>query len=305
MTIPESTLEGWTTQGAVSNSRRTYQTVKNAVNNERYGLGDFEHEYRIHLQGSYANSTNVWGSNDVDVVVKLTNPFQENLDDLTDAERQRFWDSYVDVDYTFQEFYDIVHRSLKNYFDSRNIEKGSKAIKVKSNDETNIPIDADVVPCVEYRNYNSFDKDGTEDYIEGMYFKTQEIISSTIINYSEEHRQNGSIKNDSTDGNYKPTIRMFKKARDHMENRGILNEETVTSYFIEGLLFNVSNSRFKESNLEDRYKSILEYLENNNVEDFVEQSKQYELCVDHEPERWNIGDAEATIQGYRDLWEGW
>lgn len=198
-----------------------------------------------------------------------------------------------------------MYRSLKNYFGRDNIEKGGKAIKVEANDDTNIPIDADVVACVEFRNYDSFGEDGTENYVEGMYFKTQELFSSTVINYSEEHRQNGSDKNDSTNGNYKPTIRMFKRARDHMENRGILGDDRATSYFIEGLLFNIPHSRFKKSNLTERYDSIVEYLETSDVDEFVEQSKQYDLCVDDEPERWNVADAEETIQGYRDLWEEW
>lgn len=305
MAISENTLSGWTTKGSTTNSSRTYQTVQNAVDNERYGLGDFEHEYRTHLQGSYANHTNNWGSNDVDVVVKLTEPFEESLDDLNAAEKERFWNKYSEVDYTFGEFYDTVHSALKNYFGRENIEKGSKAIKVKANDNTSLPIDADVVPCVEYRKYEGFKEDGTEEFVEGMWFKTQSLVSRTIINYSEEHRKNGKIKNNRTSENYKPTIRMFKKARDHMESRGMVPEDTASSYFIEGLLFNVPNSRFKKSNLMERYTSILEYLEENDVEDFIEQSRQYELCVDDDPDRWTLADANATIEGFRDLWEEW
>lgn len=305
MAIPEDTLSGWTTQGATTNSSRTYQTVQNAINNERYGLGDFEHEHRIHLQGSYANDTNNWGSNDVDIVVKLTKPFEECLDGLDESGKENFWDKYTDVDYTFDEFYKTVHRAIRNYFGQENIEKGNKAIKIKANEDTNLPIAADVVPCVEYRKYKSFDDDGTEHFIEGMWFKTQSLFSRTIINYSEEHRQNGHTKNEQTNENYKPTIRMFKKARDHMENRGIVSEDTATSYFIEGLLFNVPNSRFKKSNLTERYIAILEYLEENDVEDFIEQSRQYDLCVDDDPDRWTTSDANDTIRGYRDLWEEW
>lgn len=305
MAISENTLSGWTTQGSTTNSSRTYQSVQNAVNNERYGLGDFDHDYRIHLQGSYANYTNNWGSNDVDIVVKLTLPFQECLENLDDDEKERFWDEYYDSSYTFGEFYNTVHSALKSYFGRENIEQGSKALKVKANDDTNISIDADVVPCVEYRKYESFDEDGTEEYVEGMWFKTQSLLSRTIINYSEKHRENGRIKNDQTNENYKPTIRMFKKARDHMEDRGLVPEDTASSYFIEGLLFNVPNSRFKKSNLQERYIYILEYLEENDVEDFIEQSRQYDLCVDGDPDRWTVSDANATISGFRDLWEEW
>ncbi|WP_254810621.1 nucleotidyltransferase domain-containing protein [Natronosalvus amylolyticus] len=305
MTIPEGTLEGWTTQGAVTNSKRTYQSVQNAVNNERYGLGDFEHNYRIHLQGSYANHTNLWGSNDVDVVVKLTKPFEEDLSGLSLGEKQRFWDQYSESDYTFQEFYQTVLAALKNYFGIGNVDPGSKAIKVKSNDETNIPVDADVVACVEYRNYNAFPENGEENWTEGMYFKTQQLISKTIINYSEEHRRNGSQKNGNTNMNYKPTIRMFKKARDHAISRDYIGSNAVSSYYIEGLLFNIANSKFKMTSLQDRYLSVVEYLEASDVTEFEEQSKQYDLCVDHESERWNVSDAEDTIWAFRELWEEW
>lgn len=116
MGILERTLSGWTTKGSTTNSSRTYQTVQNAVNNDRYGLGNFEHDYRTHLQGSYANHTNNWGSNDVDVVVKLTKPFEECLDGLDAIEKERYWESYSESNYTFSEFYDTVHSALKNYF---------------------------------------------------------------------------------------------------------------------------------------------------------------------------------------------
>ena len=305
MAIPEETLNGWTTLGSTTNSSRTYQSIQNAVDNERYGLGDFAHDYRVHLQGSYANKTNTWGSNDVDVVVKLTMPFEENLNGLRTEERQRFWNVYHGVDYTFGEFHETVYSALKNYFGRDNIEKGTKAIKVKASDETPLPIDADVVPCVEYRKYESFDADGNEEFVEGMWFQTQSLTPRTIINYSEEHRKNGSWKNNKTNNNYKPTIRMFKKARDHIETRCYVSEDTATSYFIEGLIFNVPHCRFKKSKIKERYISVLEYLEGNNVGGFQEQSKQYVLCDDSDPDRWNVTDANAIIGGFRRLWEEW
>ena len=302
MAIPESTLNGWTTQGAVSNSKRTYRSIENALENPRYGLGEFEYEYKSHLQGSYANHTNTWGGSDVDIVVKLTEPFVGDTSDLKPAEQERYDTKYSDSDYGFDDFHHTVCKAMTRRYKRRNVERGDKAIKIKSNDETNLPIDADVVACLAYRKYNSFDEDGTEDWTEGMYFLTQ-AEGRSIINYSKEHRKNGSIKNDHSNERYKPTIRMFKKARDHMVKRRIISKYTTSSYFIEGLLYNVPHGRFDESNLQDSYENVLEYLESNNINDFIEQSRQYDLCVDGDPGRWTVANAKATIRGFRTLWE--
>lgn len=303
MAIPERQLETWTNRGAADSATRAYRSIKNALNNPRYGLEEFNHTYDTHLQGSYLNHTNIYGDSDVDVVVKLTMPFQEDLTGLSSTEVDRFWDSYVDIDYDFWEFHSTVSTALSRYYGSANIEHGDKAIKVKATDDTPLSIDADVVACAEYRRYHSFSVD-SENYTSGMFLRTQST-GRPIVNYSKEHFRNGAVKNDVTNGNYKPSIRMFKHVRNQLEELRLINDNTASSYFVENLLYNVPSRWFKTSDLQERYEQILEYLEGTSLKGFEEQCQMYPLFDDTDPDRWNIKDAHLFIDGLRTIWEEW
>ena len=142
MPIPPTQLDTWTNQGSTTNSSNTYSSVSNAIENSRYGLEneDFDHSYEIHLQGSYANDTNTFESSDVDIVVRITMPFEEDLEELSDQEKENFWNHYNDLDYEWADFYSRVRRALRGYFDRANLEIGDKAIKIKSNEDSPIAI---------------------------------------------------------------------------------------------------------------------------------------------------------------------
>ena len=303
MTIPENRLETWTNQGATESATRSYRSIQNALDNPRYGLEEFEHTYNTHLQGSYRNHTNIYGDSDVDVVVKLVMPFQEDLTELSQLEESRFWDKYQDISYDFWEFYSTVYDALRRYYSTSNVEPGDKAIKI-SKDDTPLLIDADVVACAEYRRYHNFSSDGEEEYTAGMFFRTQSS-ARPIVNYSKEHYRNGANKNDEADKNYKPTIRMFKNVRNELRNRGIIGDGVAPSYFIENLLYNVPSRSFHTSDLQERYVQILEYLENTDLTRFEEQCRMYPLFDEADPDRWNTRDARRFISGLREIWEEW
>ena len=46
---------------------------------------------------------------------------------------------------------------------------------------------------------------------------------------------------------YKPLIRIFKNARTYMDERGLFDKSQAPGYFIEGLLYNVSNTSFRST----------------------------------------------------------
>ncbi|MFC3476290.1 hypothetical protein [Halobacterium litoreum] len=234
-------------------------------------------------------------------------PFEEDLSDLSSAEKERFWDEYTDLGYEWEDFHKEVVRALRGYYGRDNLEIGEKAIKVDSNDETPIPIDADVVACAEYRKYHKFTADGEEEYTSGMYFKTKNWLSREIVNYSKEHKRNGEEKNqeENTDGEYKRTIRMFKNARNRAVEYGILDGETASSYYLEGLLYNVPDDYFTETDLPTRYLDIVDWLDDADVSSFSEQSGMYSLCVDGDPDRWTVEDANATIEAFQEVWDSY
>lgn len=304
MAIPKRQLDRWTKQGAVTNSKKTYGKIERALKSDRSALSQHDHDWEIYLQGSYANHTNIYGDSDVDIVVRLKSTWRSDLSDLPKEQRQAYNEAYVDADYTGRDFYEDVRTSLYRRFSRGDIEAGSKAIKVKS-DDAPIPVDADVVPCVVHRNYNYFHGKDDQDYDEGMNFRTRDG-GPTIINYSKLHKTAGENKNSSerTNGNYKATIRMFKNVRNKMREERIISDDAAPSYYIECLLSNVPDRHFK-GNTRTRYQNIVGHLKGASLDSFTEQCGLRELFDQSHPDRWNKRDAQRYITGLETLWDSW
>jgi tRNA nucleotidyltransferase (CCA-adding enzyme) len=87
MPIPESQLDTWSRQGAVTTAKATHESIRNALTafsspiRQMFADGSAE----IYLQGSYKNDTNIRGDSDVDIVAELNTTFYSNL---TEQEKQ-------------------------------------------------------------------------------------------------------------------------------------------------------------------------------------------------------------------------
>jgi hypothetical protein len=68
---------------------------------------------------------------------------------------------------------------------------------------------------------------------------------------------NATDKHRNARERYKSTVRMFKNARNEMDERGIFDKGDAPSYFIECLLWNVPNSVIDTNNLRTRYRESL------------------------------------------------
>ena len=68
MSISEAQLETWAKQGPTAQFTATYDTLSAVLNDASspYYLKDF----KVFLQGSYKNDSNVYGDSDVDVVIR-------------------------------------------------------------------------------------------------------------------------------------------------------------------------------------------------------------------------------------------
>ena len=77
MSIPESQLEIWSHQGAVTTAKSTKDSIKFAL--DCYNHRPDNIKYDLYLQGSYKNNTNIWGDMDVDIILQLNNTFCSNL----------------------------------------------------------------------------------------------------------------------------------------------------------------------------------------------------------------------------------
>src|SRR3989442_5713912 len=98
MPIPEAQLETWSHQGSVTQSSSTYNTIKRVL--EGTGTPYAGKDYKVFLQGSYGNDTNIYAESDVDTVIVLNDCWQSDLTELTPPEAAAYHQTYPNATYT-------------------------------------------------------------------------------------------------------------------------------------------------------------------------------------------------------------
>ena len=286
MPIPESQLETWSHQGAITTARQTHESIRSALADHSFPSGV---DYEIYLQGSYKNSTNIRGDSDVDVVVQVNSTFYNNL-----TEDQKRSLNLTDARYNLGDFRRDVLSALQNYYGARDVSFGNKAIKVET-----AYLPADVVVCAQYRNYHSL---ATFNYTEGMTFYSYDD-SRWTINYPKLHYDNGVSKQAQTQNWFKPTVRLFKNVRSAITDGGRLRLENAPSYFIECLLYNVPNTVFGNS-YQDTLVTAFNYLNSADLDQCSSQNGQLRL-FGASSEQWSQPNADSFLFAIRDLWNNW
>lgn len=282
MPIPESQLEIWSNQGATVTSKSTADAVKNALNSfEGFPTSD----YKVYLQGSYKNDTNIRGESDVDVVIQLNKTFFNNLNEEQDKQL-----GISSADYLYNDFWQDSVKALQKYFGIQNVKVDTKCIKIKEN-ENRLP--ADVIITCQYRKYYSVNEYA---YTEGVSFYTNDNEKRQIINYPIQVYDKGCDKNKNTSGMFKQVVRLFKNLRRQADIKG-------PSYFIQCLLYNVPDHLYASTYHESVY-NILEYIRTLPDEDlatFVCQHEQFRLFGSSK-EQWDIPSARIFNHGIINFW---
>ncbi len=255
MSIPESQLQTWSNQGATTSSANTYNSIKTCIEGNTWNE---DVKFDIYLQGSYRNYTNIRGDSDVDVVVEFSSVFYSNKDELTPEQLRNFNEYYSDGKYSLNSFKEAVVNRLKSYYGEAYIKVGNNSIKVLANSGR---LDCDVICCAEYREYRSFSKINTSDYAKGIVFWTNET-NEKVVNFPKIHFDNGALKNQNCNSNYKSTVRIIKNMRARLVSSGIITSSLAPSYFIEGLMFNMPNSDFENNTHSSRLFAILNTFHN-------------------------------------------
>lgn len=288
MTISESQLEIWSHQGAITTSQTTHLSVRSAL--ERYNFSQGV-TYDDYLQGSYRNSTNIYGNSDVDLVAELTSVFYHN--DLDEVQKNSL--NLSSASYSLADFRGEVIDALRRYFGAQYVDtSGSKSIKVLPNGNR---LKSDVVVAAKYRHY-----EGTRVRAEGIRFNNTQT-NQEIINYPKIHLANGVTKNTNTSQWYKPTLRIFKNAREHIHKEKSWLAGKFPSYFIECLLYNVPNGAFGKS-YQSTFCNIVTWLDdalNGNTSNFVCQNEMYYLFGSNIVQ-WNVNDAKTFVSELANLW---
>ena len=290
MAIDEDTLESWTDpkRAALQSAQDTHTKIRNTLNDSDT-LDDVDfHDF---LQGSYANNTIIRESSDVDIVVRLDEFEYFNLHDLGPEDQEDV--DVEDFDYGYDEFRDDVLSVLQDTYPEGMFDPSGNAIEVSA---PGLPLDADVVVCVQYKHYYNY----PQGYYEGIVFWPTDSISS-VVNYPTRHRDHGSDKQDETDDLFKETVRMFKNARNEVVDDGYITDDIVASYFIECLLYRVPPGRYVDD-LQERYLKIVTYLQETDYSDWRCQNGVTDLFGSG-PTKWDTWHAKLFLDALETYWE--
>jgi hypothetical protein len=293
MPIPSSQLETWANQGAIVTAQATHTSIRTALSLYNWPDGIRHDEY---LQGSYRNNTNIRGDSDVDLVTELTSTFWSNL---TEEEKREM--GITPASYTWSDYRsDLIH-ALRDYYGDGLIDtSGSRSVKVLPSSGR---LHADIVVAGQYRHYSNM-----RLIAQGIIFWTTPG-GQLIKNYPKLHYSNGTNKNsqERTGTWYKPTIRIYKNARNRIYNNKPHLDGRFPSYFIECLLHNVPDDRFGggyQNSFVNVVNWLNEVLNNTGGSKFTTQNGM-EYLFGPLITQWNQNDARLFISELIDLWNEW
>ena len=164
-------------------------------------------------------------------------------------------------------------------------------------------IKADVVPALTFRKYVYFYSSSLESHEEGIRFLNSAGLP--ITNFPKHHIANGEAKNAEgrTNGWYKPTVRIFKNARNRLINDGTIPKDSCPSYSVECLLYNALDACFGTT-WQNTYISVVNYLWTLPFDNCFCQNGIIPLFGTSSVQ-WNTDAATRFLSGLRDLWKNW
>lgn len=237
----------------------------------------------IFAQGSYRNNTNVRKDSDVDIGILCTDTFfHDPLPEGWTPQRLGF----SDATYFYEQYKNEVEEALVNYFGRSAVKRGNKAFDVH---ETSYHVEADVAAFFQHRRYVS---NGT--YLEGVELRTDKD-GSRVINWPEQHYENGVSKNKDTATRFKSIVRILKALSNEMTEKGVRAGD-MPGFFIECLVYNIANDHFGNYSYTADVKGALGFLyEKTNTAEacakWVEVSGMKWLF--HQTQKWTRQQANA------------
>jgi hypothetical protein len=297
MPIPESQLETWSHQGSITQSSNTYNTIKGVL--EASTTPYAAKNYKVFLQGSYGNDTNIYAESDVDVVIRLDDCFQSDLSELSEDEKAAYKTAFSDATYTHTDFKRDVLSVLTAQYGSAT-KAGDKAIVI---DASGSRRKADVIVAVQFRRYFKFQSSADSSYVEGICFFN--AAGERIANYPKQHSANLTAKHQNSLKWLKPMARVFKNMRSRLVDDGLIESGIAPSYYLEGLLYNVPNAKFS-STYQDCVANVLNwYRQEASKADLLCANEQYYLLRNGHHTCWTQANCDAFIEAAVTLWNDW
>lgn len=282
----EEKLRDW----AKPPSKTEQQKCENAESSIRNAISASDRlknrSIKIFAQGSYRNNTNVRQDSDVDIGVLCQDVFFYDLP----AGKSPDDFGIVAASYAFQEFKNDVENALRAYFGRNAVKRGNKAFDVH---ETTYHVEADVAPFFEHRRYLENGK-----YVIPAGVELRPDRGGRVKNWPEQHYSNGVDKNTRTGRRFKAMVRALKALGYEIEEAG---GNTIPSFLIECLVWNVPDTLFGNENHTDDLRGILENLYNrlgtSDSDEWVEVSELKYLFASSQP--WTKDQARQFVV---DVW---
>jgi hypothetical protein len=282
----EDTLSNWTRppsdteESKLSNSERI---IKETINEDATLSGK---SIEVFGQGSYANDTNIRLNSDIDINVRYTGGFYFDLPPNTSKE-----DFGINslTTYSLEQFKNEVQSALINKFNRESVVRRNKCITVLGN---SYRIETDVVPTWNYRRYT---KSG--NYVLGAELRADS--GKYIVNFPKQHIENGKVKNSNTHRRFKRLTRIYRKLRYKMIDDSVDVSDSITSFLIECLNWNVRNSIFNDNDTwQERLKaSIVHLYECTKVKEKCDEWGEVSdlLYLFHADRKWNREDVNVFL----------
>jgi hypothetical protein len=249
----EDKFSRWAAPPGKSEEERC-SNAETAIRNAIKASSKLDHrDIRIFTQGSYRNNTNVKTDSDVDIGILCYDTFFYFLPE--GYTRESF--GMTPATYYYTQFKNEVGEALVSYFGAGAVSRGNKALDVH---ETSYHVEADIAPFFEHRRYST---DGT--YLSGVELHPDN--GGRVINWPEQHYQNGVEKNKATNRAYKSLVRILKSLCNEMSEQNVQQAKEVCGFLIECLVWNVPNPSFSHSQWTDDVRASLAHLFNNTREE--------------------------------------
>lgn len=232
-----------TEQERCENAEKAVRNAISASNKLKYK------DIKIFAQGSYRNNTNVKQDSDVDIGILCHETFFFDLP--SGATRDQF--GITPAAYSYKDFKNDVQDALISYFGASAVKRGNKAFDIH---ETSYHVDSDVAPFFEHRRYSS-----NGQYSSGVELEPDN--GGRVINWPEQHYDNGVSKNTATNRRFKALVRIFKSLCNYMSDQGVAEAKPIARFLLECLIWNVSNDNFGHSTYSDDVRACLIFLYNN------------------------------------------
>lgn len=155
---------------------------------------------------------------------------------------------YIPTSFSYSDFKNDVHAALKSYFGAASVTRGNKAFNVHAN---TYRLDADVVPCLEHQRVLGTPENNRIEYGTELHPDN----GGQIINWPRQNYDNGVAKNNATGRRFKAMVRIFKRLRYEMIDNGHEVAESIPSFLLECLAWNVPNEGFGH----DEYRADVRY----------------------------------------------